>query len=285
MSLRIYKSRKYLFGFIYLVSLFLFSVTSLFALEVVVDNSDSGCTVSPPYSWQTSNWGGVYGLDKLYTTKGDGSKTVTWTALLTPGRYRVQAWVNAAGYAADAHYTIFYGTNSVTLVRSQFNTDSGWSIDLGTFDFDTIGQVMLSDYWTGPEQYIVADAIKFVSISSTGFNWSANSIPDALATAKSANKPILVYFSTEKASDAQKMDAETFTDPTVVKWADRFSTVHIKVDQNPDQATAYNVYRVPVIIFLDSSGKEISRIEGFIVATSLVEEMNKALAGATPKPE
>lgn len=264
---------------------FLIIPMRLFAVEIIVDNSDPGCVVSPTFSWMTNNWGEIYGPDKLYTTKGDGSKTVTWTANLIPGKYRVQAWVNPAAYAHDARYTVFYGTNSVTLIRNQMSADGKWCIDLGIFDFDTIGQVQLSNYWTGGELYIVADAIKFTTISSTEFNWSATSPAEALSIAKTSGKAILLFFSTQKAVDAQKMIKETWTDPTVVKWGDNFVTVHIQVDKNPEQATPYNVFRVPLIVFLDSNGKEISRIESFINAANLVQEMNKALAHNTPVPE
>ncbi|MDI6783255.1 MAG: thioredoxin family protein [bacterium] len=265
--------------------LFLFVPTSIFAAEVIVDNSDPGCSVSPPYSWQTSSWGEIYGADKLYTSKGDGSKSVTWTANLAPGRYRVQAWVNPASYASDARYTIFYGTNSVTLTRSQASAEGKWCIDLGIYDFDTSGQVMLTNYWTGAEMYIVADAVKFIPVSTTEFAWSSNQPSDALANAKATGKAILLFFSTEKAVDAKKMVSETFTNPTVVKWGDKFVTVHIPVDKSPENAEPYSVYRVPVIIFLDSNGKEINRIEKFISAPDLVLEMNKALAQNVTTPQ
>jgi len=264
--------------------LFLLIPTSIFAVEVIVDNNDPGCSVSPLYSWQTSSWGEIYGSDKLYISKGDGSKSVSWIASLTPGRYRVQAWVNPANYASDVRYTIFYGTNSVTLTRSQTSAEGKWCIDLGVYDFDTSGQVMLTNFWNGPELYIVADAVKFIPVSTTEFAWSSNQPIDALANAKATGKPILLLFSTEKAVDAQKMVSETFTDPTVVKWGDKFVTVHIQVDKSPENAEPYSVYRVPVIIFLDSNGKEINRIEQFISATDLVQEMNKALAQNIPTP-
>ncbi|MFB3896131.1 MAG: thioredoxin fold domain-containing protein [bacterium] len=269
----------------FIILAFLILPLQIFAAEVIVDNSDPGCIVSPSYSWMTSNWGEIYGPDKLYTTKGDGSKTVTWTANLIPGRYRVQAWVNPAAYARDAQYTIFYGANSVTLVRSQMSSEGKWCIDLGIYDFDTIGRIQLSNYWTGGELYIVADAVRFITISSTEFNWSASSPSEAQSIAKTSGKAILLFFSTEKAVDAQKMIKETWTDPTVVKWGDKFVSAHVQVDKSPEQASPYNVFRVPLIIFLDSNGKEISRLESFISAADLVQEMNKALAHNTPAPE
>lgn len=274
-----------LFGFYLLIIILGFIPVSLFATEVIVDNSDSSCAVSPPYSWLTSNWGEIYGPDKLYTTKGDGTKTVTWTANLIPGRYRVQAWVNPAAYAEDARYTIFYGSSSVALIRNQMSAEGKWDIDLGIYDFDTIGRVQLSNYWTGPELFLVADAIKFTTVATTEFNWSANSPADAIQTAKTSGKAILLYFSTAQAVDAQKMEQETWKDPTVVKWGDKFITVHIQIDKNSELAQPYNIYRVPAIVFLDMNGKEISRIEQFITAANLVQEMNKALAHNTPAPE
>ncbi|MCX7919790.1 MAG: thioredoxin family protein [bacterium] len=256
--------------------------TMLFAAEIIIDNSDSTCFVTPAYSWQTSVWGDVYGADKLYTTKSDIVKSVRWRAQLNPGRYRVFAWVNPASYASDAKYTIYYGQNSVTLIRNQTTAEGKWSIDLGVYDFDTVGEVVLTNEWQGPEQFIVADAIKFVEVSTTEFSWSAKTPADALAMAKSSGKAILLFFSTEKATDAQKLLAETLTDPTVVKWGMQFITVHIQVDKNPELAEPYGIYRVPVIIFQDYSGKEIHRIEQFISAAELVQEMNKALAKNVP---
>ena len=256
-----------------------FSISWAAGLEFITDNSDStACFAVPTLSWYSSNWGTPYGPDKLYTTKGDGSKTVTWVTKLPFGRYDIKAWINSAPYASDAHYLIIHSQGTTAVTRNQNLAPNGWSIDLGTYDFDTVGIVILNDYWTGPETYVVADAIKYIEVSTTQISWSTFSPTDAVTIATSQNLPIMMYFSTDKSLDCQKMKSETFNDPTVIKWTQNFVTVHIQAETNPQPLQKFGVYKVPTILILDSFGKEKKRIEGFISANDLTKELNTYLS-------
>ena len=281
-------NKKYYFPFLLFLLgtvFFSFLLTQSHALEFIVDNTDtSNCFVNPPigspYGWTTSTWGKPYGIDKLYTTKGDGSKTVTWRVNLPIGRFDVKAWVNTAPYASDAHYLIIHSGITTAITRNQNNTIGDWSIDLGTYDFNTMGEVVLTDYWVGPETYVVADAIKFVDVSTVqtmGISWNTSTPADAISLATTQEKPIMLYFSTDKSVDCQRMANETFNDPTLIKWSEKFIATQVKAETNPDALRAYNVYKVPTIIILDSTGKEKKRISGFISANDLVNELNTQL--------
>lgn len=254
------------------------------ALEIIVDNNDINCVVDPAGSWSRSTWGGVYGEDKLYTTKGDGSKTVTWQASLLPGRYAVYAWVNDGGYTNDAQYKIFHSAGTTTVIASQYMTGGGWSVCLGSYNFDTIGVVRLSNYWTSAQPYIVADAIKFVSLKTTTIFWHAKDTSSGLKAAALTGKPLLIYFTNNKSKEAFRMEEDTFTNSTVISIAERFICVKINVDENPDAGISFGIYRVPTIIFLDNSGAQLGSFIGFLSPEALVKEMENILSLLSKKP-
>lgn len=254
------------------------------ALEIIVDNSDINCIVDPPGSWSRSTWGGVYGEDKFYTTKGDGSKTVTWQVALLPGRYAVYAWVNDGSYTNDAQYRIFHSAGTATVIASQYMTGGGWSVYLGSYNFDTIGIVRLSNYWTSAQSYIVADAIKFVSLKTTTIFWHAKDTSSGLKAAVLAGKPLLIYFTNNKSKEAFRMEEDTFTNSTVISIAERFICVKINVDENPDAGISFGIYRVPTIIFLDNSGAQLGSFIGYLSPETLVKEMENILSSLSKKP-
>ncbi len=257
---------------------FIFCFSFSPALEFITDHSDTTtCIVSPLGSWSASTWGTSFGKDKLFAVKGDGSKTVTWITRLAPGRYDVKAWVNSAPYAEDAHYMIVHSGITTAITRSQYLTTGDWSVDLGMYDFDTVGIVILSDSWTGTGNYVIADAVKYISTTSTGISWTTSSPLDAVTLATTQEKPVLLYFASDKSLDCQRLSKETFTDPTFIKWSDKFVTVQIQVETNPDYMRDFRVYQVPTLLFLDLQGKERKRLVGFISAQDLIQEMNTQL--------
>ena len=83
-----------------------------------------------------------------------------------------------------------------------------------------------------------------------------------LAAASSAGKPVVIDFYADWCLPCKELDANTFTDPTVIREMDRFVRVKADLtlaDDPKAQALAkqYNVIGVPAIIFLDASGQEI----------------------------
>jgi thioredoxin-related protein len=276
----VHHQKKSFNPFFYLIGIFIFifGLSCSYALEFIVDNDDSThCIPDPTLSWVTSDYGKPYGINKFYTPKGDGSKTVTWTTKLPFGKYQVKAWINTAAYASDAHYLVIHSGITTSIIRNQNMAPGDWCIDLGTFEFDTVGTVILTNYWVGPELYVVADAIKFIdvsTVSSMGISWNTSSPTDALSLATTQEKPVLLYFSTEKSVDCQRLSNETFIDPTLVKWMDKFISSHIIAEENPDPMRVYNVYQVPTIIIIDSNGREKKRILGYISANDLIKELN-----------
>jgi thioredoxin-related protein len=257
---------------------FIFCFSFSLAVEFITGHNDTTTfIVSPLGSWSVSTWGTSYGTDKLFAVRGDGSKTVSWITKLAPGRYDVKAWVNPAPYAEDAHYMVVHSGITTSITRSQYLSAGDWSVDLGTYDFDSEGIVILTDYWTGLGNYVIADAVKYISTTSTGISWTTASLLDAVTLATTQDKPVLLYFASDKSADCQRLSKETFTDPTFIKWCNKFVTVQVQVESSPDYMREFKVYQVPTFIFLDLQGKERKRLIGFISAQQMIEEMNTQL--------
>lgn len=147
--------------------LILFSITTIIQpviadsqpdIEIITDNPE---TIRIGDWWHSSFVPGYYGDNYIFSDKGDGSDTATWTFNLTyAGLWDVYAmWTNNSIRATNSPYTIYYAHGSDTVrVNQQINGEIWYS--LGSYDFE-LGEtsVILSDDADG---YVIADAVKFV---------------------------------------------------------------------------------------------------------------------------
>ena len=78
------------------------------------------------------------------------------------------------------------------------------------------------------------------------------------------------------------MDKATYPNAKVVGLASKFVPVKIDAGQSAGAKVAekYKVQVVPTILFLNSSGKELSRFEGFKQPDEFTKEMQSALTKA-----
>ena len=93
----------------------------------------------------------------------------------------------------------------------------------------------------------------------------------ALAEARAKTKPVLIDFGAAWCTACKELEHETFPDAAVRAAAARFVAVH--VDGTDDEAATYKAlamkYKVtglPVLVLLDSSGKEVARYNEFVKA-------------------
>jgi thioredoxin-related protein len=73
------------------------------------------------------------------------------------------------------------------------------------------------------------------------------------------------------------LDRQTYPNSKVVDLAQKFIPVKINVDKQPEVARKYNVSGIPVILFLDASGKVLHNVEGFLPPEEFAKEMRTAL--------
>lgn len=118
-----------------------------------------------------------------------------------------------------------------------------------------------------------------VSISAAGYciSWS-NSLSDGIKEAKSKQKPVMVDFYTDWCGWCKKLDKDTYSNPKVQNLAQKFICVKVNGDKFNDLVAKYAVQGYPTIIFLDPSGKEISRIVGYLDGPSFSAKMSEIAA-------
>lgn len=105
--------------------------------------------------------------------------------------------------------------------------------------------------------------------------------PDASLANKTstANKPQVIKFTSLMCLDCKKLDK--VIKEVYPKYSDKVVLVEVHVQNNDDytkkQVEKYNVTLVPTLIILDSKGKKLNKIEGFIEKEKL-DKMMKDLS-------
>ena len=56
---------------------------------------------------------------------------------------------------------------------------------------------------------------------------------------------------------------------------DKYITVILDVDENPDIASKYKVFGTPTTVILDSNSKEIGRVDGYVDANEFLKEIKE----------
>ncbi|WP_239332434.1 FAD-dependent oxidoreductase [Frankia sp. CiP3] len=131
--------------------------------DVAVDDTDPMTAVTG--SWTASSAiAGYYGTGYLHDNNaGKGGKSVRFVpSLRAAGTYRVYLrWTSTAARASNVPVTIAYRGGSATLTVDQRAGGGRWAL-LGAWPFDagTAGSVTMAT--TGTDNYVVADAARFV---------------------------------------------------------------------------------------------------------------------------
>ena len=103
--------------------------------------------------------------------------------------------------------------------------------------------------------------------------------PDASLASKSigTNKPQIIKFTSLMCLDCKKLG--TVMKEVYPKYSDKINLVEVQVQNNDDftkkQVEKYNVTLVPTLIFLDSKGRKVSRVEGFLEKEKLEKHMKE----------
>ena len=82
-------------------------------------------------------------------------------------------------------------------------------------------------------------------------------LPAALAEARAANKPVLLYFTAEWCGPCQYMRRNVFTDDAVGRASEAYIPVRIDHDQRPDLIIQYQVEGMPWFGILDTDGRPV----------------------------
>jgi len=108
---------------------------------------------------------------------------------------------------------------------------------------------------------LIAGILLFASAAS------AQDYDGALKAAKRDNKPVLLYFYSRACYYCRLMDGNTLADKEIDAMLKKdFVYLRIDVDRSTDLGRLYRISGTPSSWFLESSGKPIGEIPGYIAA-------------------
>lgn len=110
--------------------------------------------------------------------------------------------------------------------------------------------------------------------------WWAEEAEKAMEAAKAGNKPIVIYFETEKADDCVRMAQDTL--PKISSG--RFIWIRMRPDTHQKFFEYYNIFQTPQIVGLSPDGDEKGRILGFVAPDLLNPTLEEMLAASAPAP-
>jgi thioredoxin-related protein len=116
--------------------------------------------------------------------------------------------------------------------------------------------------------------VAFCGISSAGV-WVTD-FNKALDEAKQSSKPIFVDVYAEWCTWCHKLDKEVYSDPKFTDYMKNYVLARIDSEdggQGTNVAEKYEIDSLPTMIVLNSQGKVLNRITGFMTAPKLIEEL------------
>jgi thioredoxin-related protein len=121
--------------------------------------------------------------------------------------------------------------------------------------------------------------LPFLLLSSIAFGETSwiNNYELALANAKQKSKPIFVDCFADWCVWCHRLEKEVYTDSKFETFLQGFIPLRLDVEDGADGsrvAASYGVDSLPSILILDSDGKLLNRIGGFMDANELTNEIN-----------
>lgn len=100
--------------------------------------------------------------------------------------------------------------------------------------------------------------------------WETN-LERGSAAALGSNKPMLIEFWANWCPPCLVMDAEVYTNASVIQAMTKVVPVRIDVDKQPLIARKYELTGMPMLVFADSYGNELFRFTGTITAPTMIQ--------------
>ncbi len=111
-------------------------------------------------------------------------------------------------------------------------------------------------------------------------NWTPYQ-KDLYESAITANDKIIIDFYADWCGPCKELDRKTFSDPQVIKALSGFKTLKADLTKSGSEEveelrTFFKVTGVPTVIIINSQGKEVKRITGFVPAEEFLEDIKLA---------
>ena len=106
-------------------------------------------------------------------------------------------------------------------------------------------------------------------------------LDDVLASARAAQRPVMIDFYAEWCAACRLLDRKTYADPAVIRQTKRFITIRIDLTDVDDAtdvlAKRFGVLGLPTVAFVSSRGAVLdsSNILGLVDAATLARKLRK----------
>jgi len=239
------------------------------------------------YYWQRAEGDSdAYDEQYWYTSEAEsGGPYYTYTATWTPnlsGDYRIYArWVDGTNRLSNATYAINH-TGGTTIVTEDQRTNGGtWQqLGAGTFTLDSATSYVMLGHIQDAANYdkvVVADAIKFVPVTSTTINikrahyyvWSDLESKPYLIVLDGASSQILYYSVTESASGTDGVVESGELALSASPPAD-VVTSRSYTDERQNFANWYSFYRRRELTAAAGVSRTINQMQGVYVGINTI---------------
>lgn len=134
--------------------------------------------------------------------------------------------------------------------------------------------VLLVGGCSRPEPEAAAGPVMVTNHESVSVDWGKD-LPAALERARSEGKPVLVNFYADWCVWCKRLEATTLRDSQVADLlSDRVVPVSLDVDgDGKELSNQYRVDGLPTILVLDTDGREIGRIPGYMPPSGFLERV------------
>lgn len=118
-------------------------------------------------------------------------------------------------------------------------------------------------------------ALDFDASQISGLNVTTD-IDGAFSESQTQNKTLAIIFDQDNCVYCDMFKDDVLSNRDVQKELnEHYIVLFVDINKNPDIATKYKVYGTPITQFLDSNGKEIYKIEGYVTGDEFLKDLRE----------
>ncbi len=122
---------------------------------------------------------------------------------------------------------------------------------------------------------VTVSAADFENTTIKGLNITSD-VDGAFSEAQNQNKNIALVFDQESCVYCDMLKDNVLSKPDIQKELnEKYVVVLVDINKNPNIAAKYKVFGTPAVIFLDSNGKEISEINGYVESNEFLKTLKE----------
>lgn len=133
------------------------------------------------------------------------------------------------------------------------------------------------------KRFAIAYAVLLITTAFTpkqqNITFFEGSFSEALKASKKQNKPIFIDSYTTSCKWCKKMDRTTFRNRNVVKYLNA-NFINVKMNMRSVEGkmmkNKYGINALPTLLFVNSRGKSLARVNGYSDATAFMKKAKRA---------